>query len=163
VEIPYTICFCVRDGSVLVLRRKHPPNEGKWNGLGGKIEAGETPAESVPREVFEEAGVDVFECLRYAGVATWNAGAEPTSESRGMHAFIAEAEKEIIAGREAPEGLLAQPPIVWVCDPRNDAVVSNVPRFLPATLDPESPIEFRCEYEGGILVGVSENSPSSRI
>jgi 8-oxo-dGTP diphosphatase len=34
-------------------------HEGKWNGLGGKFEAGETPEECVIREVCEESGLTV--------------------------------------------------------------------------------------------------------
>jgi 8-oxo-dGTP diphosphatase len=29
-------------------------HEGKWNGLGGKFEAGETPEEYIIREIYEE-------------------------------------------------------------------------------------------------------------
>lgn len=34
-------------------------HEGKWNGLGGKFEAGETPEECVIREVFDESGLSI--------------------------------------------------------------------------------------------------------
>ena len=34
-------------------------HEGKWNGLGGKFEAGETPEECVIREVYEESGFSI--------------------------------------------------------------------------------------------------------
>lgn len=34
-------------------------HEGKWNGLGGKFEAGETPEECVIREVHEESGLSI--------------------------------------------------------------------------------------------------------
>jgi 8-oxo-dGTP diphosphatase len=34
-------------------------HEGKWNGLGGKFEAGETPEECVIREVYEESGLAI--------------------------------------------------------------------------------------------------------
>ena len=34
-------------------------HEGKWNGLGGKFEAGETPEECVIREVLEESGLSI--------------------------------------------------------------------------------------------------------
>lgn len=40
-----------------MLYRTFPPNAQMWNGLGGKIEAGETPLASVQREVQEEAGL----------------------------------------------------------------------------------------------------------
>lgn len=38
-------------------RKVNDFHEGKWNGLGGKFEAGETPEECVRREVQEEAGL----------------------------------------------------------------------------------------------------------
>jgi 8-oxo-dGTP diphosphatase len=34
-------------------------HEGKWNGLGGKFEKGETPEECVIREVLEESGLSI--------------------------------------------------------------------------------------------------------
>lgn len=34
-------------------------HQGKWNGLGGKFEAGETPEECVVREVLEESGLSI--------------------------------------------------------------------------------------------------------
>ena len=34
-------------------------HEGKWNGLGGKFEPGETPEECVIREVYEESGLSI--------------------------------------------------------------------------------------------------------
>jgi 8-oxo-dGTP diphosphatase len=42
--------------------RNKKPNDvhkGKWNGLGGKFEAGETPEECVQREVLEESGLTI--------------------------------------------------------------------------------------------------------
>jgi ADP-ribose pyrophosphatase YjhB (NUDIX family) len=36
-------------------------HEGKWNGLGGKFEAGETPEKCVIREVYEESGLLIRE------------------------------------------------------------------------------------------------------
>jgi len=55
-----TLCYVKRDGKTLMVHRNKKPNdihEGKWNGLGGKFEAGETPEECVRREVREEAGL----------------------------------------------------------------------------------------------------------
>ncbi len=55
-----TLCYLKRDGCTLMVHRNKKPNdihEGKWNGLGGKFEAGETPEECVQREVQEESGL----------------------------------------------------------------------------------------------------------
>lgn len=55
-----TLCYVKRDGYTLMVYRNRKANdihEGKWNGLGGKFEAGETPEECVRREVQEEAGL----------------------------------------------------------------------------------------------------------
>lgn len=38
-------------------RKPDDPNEGKWLGIGGKIETGETPDECNVREVLEETGL----------------------------------------------------------------------------------------------------------
>ncbi len=51
IALPYTICFCLHDDQVLMLYRSNPPNAGLWNGLGGKIETGETPLSNIHREV----------------------------------------------------------------------------------------------------------------
>jgi len=55
-----TLCYVIKDGKTLMLFRNKKPNdvhEGKWNGLGGKFEAGETPEECVIREIHEESGL----------------------------------------------------------------------------------------------------------
>jgi len=40
-------------------------HKGKWNGLGGKFEAGETPEECVVREVLEESGLAIQNAKLY--------------------------------------------------------------------------------------------------
>ena len=45
----------------MVYRNKKPNDihRGKWNGLGGKFESGESPEECVTREVLEESGLQI--------------------------------------------------------------------------------------------------------
>jgi ADP-ribose pyrophosphatase YjhB (NUDIX family) len=44
-------------GRVLLIERGQPPGEGLWTVPGGKLEAGETLAQAVAREVREETGL----------------------------------------------------------------------------------------------------------
>ena len=37
----YTLCFLTRGDHILMLHRRRPPNQGLWNGVGGRIEVGE--------------------------------------------------------------------------------------------------------------------------
>ena len=57
-----TLCYIRNKGKTLMLLRNKKENdmhEGKWNGLGGKIDPGESPEECVIREVREESGLDI--------------------------------------------------------------------------------------------------------
>ncbi len=63
-----TLCY-VREGTpeqgrTLMLHRIKKANDmhaGKWNGLGGKLEPGETPEECAIREVREESGLHIID------------------------------------------------------------------------------------------------------
>jgi 8-oxo-dGTP diphosphatase len=49
----------VTDGdSLLLIRRGHGPGAGQWSVPGGRVEAGETLAEAVVRELAEETGLE---------------------------------------------------------------------------------------------------------
>ena len=55
------LCFIVKGGSVLLIRKKRGLGAGKINGPGGKLESGETALASAIREVQEEIGVTPME------------------------------------------------------------------------------------------------------
>jgi 8-oxo-dGTP diphosphatase len=68
-----TLCYIQKDNQTLLLHRNRKDSDthkGKWNGLGGKLEAGESPEEGVVREVFEESGLTITSPL-LIGVMTW--------------------------------------------------------------------------------------------
>jgi 8-oxo-dGTP diphosphatase len=57
-----TLCYLRQNGQTLMIhrvKRKEDIHQGKWNGLGGKFEPGETPEECVIREVEEESGLRI--------------------------------------------------------------------------------------------------------
>ena len=51
------LCFIVKDGAILLIRKKRGLGAGKINGPGGKIEPGETALSAAIRETREEIGV----------------------------------------------------------------------------------------------------------
>lgn len=52
-----SLCYILRDEQVLLLKRNRIPHIGLWSAPGGKTEHGESPQETVIREVFEETGL----------------------------------------------------------------------------------------------------------
>ncbi len=52
-----TLCFVIREGEILLIRKKRGLGAGKINGPGGRLEAGETALECAIRETREELGV----------------------------------------------------------------------------------------------------------
>lgn len=51
----------IRDttGRLLLVRRAHDPGRGRWSLPGGRVEAGESDADAVAREMLEETGLAV--------------------------------------------------------------------------------------------------------
>lgn len=68
-----TLCYLRKDGRTLMLHRTKKVNDihqGKWNGLGGKLEPGETPEECARREIREESGLQATN-LKLKGFLTF--------------------------------------------------------------------------------------------
>jgi 8-oxo-dGTP diphosphatase len=76
----------VRDGRVLAARRTAPASAaGRWEFPGGKVEPGETEAESLVRELAEELGVRVT-------VHRWLGGEQPIGEQYVLRVALAALE-----------------------------------------------------------------------
>ena len=86
-----TLCYIEKDSKYLMLHRVKKDkdiNKGKWIGVGGKFEEGETADECVVREVFEETGLVVQpEDFEYRGIVTFvDTSSEPVY-TEFMHIF----------------------------------------------------------------------------
>ena len=84
-----TLCYLERDGAYLMLHRtkkEHDMNEGKWIGVGGGLEEGESPEDGALREVREETGYTMLS-WRYRGIVTFVSDRWPTEY---MHLFTAD-------------------------------------------------------------------------
>ncbi len=68
-----TLCYIEKDGKYLMLHRVKKAkdiNEGKWIGIGGHFEPGESPEECLLREVQEETGLRLTS-WRFRGIITF--------------------------------------------------------------------------------------------
>ena len=59
-----TLCFIRQEGRVLMIRKKRGLGAGKINGVGGRLEKGETPEVGVIREAREELGITPLDVER---------------------------------------------------------------------------------------------------
>lgn len=99
-----TLCYLERDGKYLMLlrnRKKKDINKGKWIGVGGKFEQGESPEECARREVLEETGLTLHEA-RFRALITF-------VTAQGMDEYMCLFTSEKFSGEEHPcdEGELA--------------------------------------------------------
>ncbi|MBQ8317586.1 MAG: 8-oxo-dGTP diphosphatase [Lachnospiraceae bacterium] len=68
-----TLCYIEKDDSFLMLyrnKKEQDQSQGKWLGIGGKLDAGESPEDCVLREVYEETGLRLTE-YSFRGVVTF--------------------------------------------------------------------------------------------
>ena len=104
-----TLCYIRHNHQTLMVHRIKKANDmhmGKWNGLGGKLEPGETPEECAVRELYEESGLRVRNPI-FKGMLTFPGFAN----EEDWYAFVfivTEFEGELI---DSPEGRLA-----WIPD-----------------------------------------------
>lgn len=126
--IPRVLCFVTAGDEVLLL--KGAPHKkiwaGKYNGLGGHVERGETVHAAAVREIDEESGVPIAN-LRLRGVVTIDTG----QAAAGIGLFVFTAEALSRETRASSEGTLE-----WVraADLPALNVVEDLPTLLPFVL-----------------------------
>ncbi len=141
-----TLCYVRHQGKTLMLLRNKKPNdvhEGKWNGLGGKFEAGETPEQCAIRELREESGLNA-EMLDLKGVLTFPRFAKGVD----WYVFVFNVTQFTGTLHDSPEGHLE-----WVDDARllGLELWEGDQIFIPLLTRPGF-ISGRFTYEHGRLV-----------
>ena len=84
-----TLCYLEQNGCYLMLHRvkkQQDENAGKWIGVGGKFEEGESPDDCVRREVQEETGLSL-DAVRFRGIVTF---VSDTWGTEYMHLFTSD-------------------------------------------------------------------------
>lgn len=143
-----TLCYIERDGQWLMMNRvkkQNDENAGKWIGVGGHLEDGESPEECIAREVREETGL-TLKNARLRGIITFIL---PDWGDELTFLYTGEAEGE--AALDCPEGMLRWIPI---------EKVSSLPLwegdrvFLPLLRTREDCFSLKLIYApGGSLTG----------
>ena len=127
-------------------KKKDDPNEGKWIGVGGKFEPGETPDECMLREVREETGLTPSS-YHFCGVIHF---VSDTWEDEDMYLYRAEvsgAQSEALPA--CSEGQLHWIPEVELMEL---PMWEGDRLFLKPLLEGADEISMTLQYEGDTLV-----------
>lgn len=143
-----TLCYIEKENQYLMLyrgKKENDCNQGKWIGVGGKFEPGESPEECLLREVKEETGLTLTS-YRFRGLVTF---VSDEWEDEVMCLFTADGFEGDL--QECSEGTLR-----WV-DKRevpNLNLWEGDRVFLNMLLNKEDFFTLKLRYEGEKLVEV---------
>lgn len=145
-----TLCYITQGDDVLMLHRikkAHDVNEGKWIGVGGKFEPGESPDECLLREVREETGLSLSR-FHYRGVITF---CYNDNDAEYMHLYTADAFTGTLA-TDCREGVLR-----WV--PRDEIASLSLWQgdriFLRLLAENHAPFSLKLTYHNDDLLAVT--------
>lgn len=146
-----TLCYIRHEGKVLMLyrnKKENDLNEGKWVGVGGKFEAGETAEQCLIREVYEETGLTLSK-YHFHGIVKF---VSDTWEDEDMYLYTG-LEFTGTVKDDCNEGEL-----VWVDEDK----VLELPTwegdiyFLEPLIRGEKNINMLVSYEGDKLVRIEK-------
>jgi len=138
--------------SLILVHRNKKSNdihERKWNGLGGKFEAGETPEECVIREVLEESGLSI-QNPKYCGLLMF-----PNFKGNDWYVFVFTASEFIGELIDSPEGRLE-----WIPDDKLlDLNLWESDHIFFPWIENGKFFSARFEYDGEVMKGYEVTIP----
>ena len=145
--IDTTLCYIERSGSYLLMlrnKKENDLNQGKWIGVGGKCEAGESPEQCVRRETLEETGL-ILGKIHFYGIIHFRSD---TWEDEEMYLYGSDDFTGEVS-QTCREGTLA-----WIAKEKIlDLPVWEGDRlFLKEMLEGKQSIEMTLVYRGDELV-----------
>jgi len=155
-KINSTLCYIEKDGCYLMLfrnKKEHDPCEGKWVGVGGKFEPGETADACLLREVREETGLRLT-AYEFRGIVHFVSDTWPDED---MYLYTATGFEG-----EDPSFVCDEGELSWI---EKDRILSlnlweGDRYFLEPLIAGKTGIEMTCRYEGHRCVEVSDGCGS---
>lgn len=159
-----TLCYIEKDGCFLLQYRNKKPNdinEGKWIGVGGKFEPGETAEQCLLREVYEETRIRLRD-YTFLGIIEFRPDDWPAEDMYLYKAKVSDA--------DCPEGLTnpdfcREGRLEWIEAEKIPSLRmwEGDPYFLKPLLEGRTEINLRLEYYGDKLVKVTERTGKMTI
>jgi 8-oxo-dGTP diphosphatase len=115
----------VRSPAVVLILKDHGPDYvvGKWNGVGGKVEDGETIEQAMAREFAEETGVQALP-------ESWRWFCDLEGDGYQVSCLVTQLPQDA-----NPQTMEKETVSVWPLDTLPETVVPNVRWLIPMALD----------------------------
>jgi 8-oxo-dGTP diphosphatase len=124
--------------NVLLIHKQHPDwQKGKLNGIGGKIESGETPKECIVREVKEECNLEI-------SLVKWQTVGRLHSTDFETHVFYSIYQHSMFDAKT-----ITDEEIEWInCQTLPKNCISNLTWLIPLCIDSiNNDLFVNAEYE----------------
>jgi len=140
-------------------KKENDPCEGKWVGIGGKFEEGETAEECLLREVWEETGLKLTS-YRACGLVHFQSNELPDED---MYLYTADGFEGVLEADEKgrvlhSDEICSEGDLRWV--PKEKVTGLNLWEgdrfFLEPLIAGETDIHMLCRYEGDHIAEVKD-------
>lgn len=158
--LKYNLCLIKQDNRILLLNREKSQWMGRWNGVGGKLKAGEEPRAAMLREIREETGLSGL-ALEFRGFLTWSL--VDGSGFGGLYFYFGflPDQVQLATPQSTAEGILDWKEINWILHPENLGVASNLPHALDYALNHTGCFDQHSVYRGYEMVDLYVNPISA--
>lgn len=132
--------FSKDKSKMLMIKRNKPPFKDCWNGVGGKIENGETKIEAAIRETMEETGITLVNPKLHVTYIY----PEGTWENSGVDLSVIYDFVDEVSVESNYEGMYEWKDISFAMDFNNKQIAgfANVSQMIKEILDAENIIKF---------------------